>query len=261
MAPDSVKLERTTAGYQLRKQYGKFTATGIEEGAVIKFFASEDAVSPILHSLPAKADGVITQTRVPMEKAGGTIYYEIHKEGKPNSERYAFTYGNPMERRGGLDGLNEWIEKCDAISEADCTSATWPAFAADLHLQRIQRQARRPVPEAETARAAHAKAYASLRYKNRGQRLGELCEEFEAAYPQSGYTQTSFNVFKAALEEAKAMVAGYDSSGYQIEQMRIKLEAAVRGLVEGSSVVTGVAVTPSEVSLEKADRASRLPQR
>ena len=250
-APDSVKLERTTVGYQLRKQYGKFTATGIEEGAVIKFFDSENAESPILHSLPAKADGVITQTRVPMEKAGGAIYYEIHKEGKPDSERFALTYGDPMALTADLSGLNELIAKCDAISEADCTSATWPAFAAELASAKNTAAGTPTGAEAEAARAALAKAYASLRYKNRGQRLGELCEEFEAAYPQSGYTQDSFRVFKAKLEEAKAMVAGYDSSGYQIEQMRIKLEAAVRGLVEGSGVVTGVTVTPSEVSLEK----------
>ena len=257
-APESVKLERTTAGYQLRKQYGKFTATGIEEGAVIKFFASEDAESPILHSLPAKADGVITQTRVPMEKVGGTIYYEIQKEGKPNSERYAFTYGNPMESAADLDGLNEWIEKCDSIRESDCTTATWPAFAAALASAKSMAAGTPTGAEAEAARAALAKAYASLRYKNSGQRLGELCEEFEAAYQQGGYTQTSFKAFKDALEEAKDMVASYDSSGYQIEQARIKLEAAVRGLVEGSGEVTGVEVSPSEVSLEKGGSGQKF---
>ncbi len=240
------------------EQYGKFTATGIEEGAVIKFFASEDAESPILHSLPAKADSVITQTRVPMEKAGGTIYYEIHKEGKPNSERYALTYENPMENAADLDGLNEWIEKCDSIRESDCTTATWPAFAAALTSAKSVAADTPTGAEAEAARAALAKAYASLRYKNSGQRLGELCEEFEAAYPQSGYTQTSFKAFKEALEGAKDMVASYDSSGYQIEQARIKLEAAVRGLVEGSGVVTGVEVSPSAVSLEKGGSGQKF---
>ncbi len=51
--PASVTLARTTAGVQLRKQYATLTATGVEEGATLKIFASSDAQSPILHTLPA----------------------------------------------------------------------------------------------------------------------------------------------------------------------------------------------------------------
>lgn len=250
-APDSVTLERTTAGYQLRDQYGKFTATGMEAGAVIKFFASEDAETPILHSLAAQEDGVITQNRIPMAKAGGTIYYEIHKEGKPDSQRYALTYGDPMEMTADLEGLNELIAKCDAISQADCTSTTWTAFATALSAAKTTAAGTPNGREAENARAALAEAYAALRFKSRGQRLGELCEQFEAQYPEMNYTAASFATFKAALDDAKAMVAGYDSSYYELEQMRIRLEAAVRGLVEGSGVVTKVTVSPSAISLEK----------
>lgn len=90
--PASVTLARTTAGVQLRKQYATLTATGVEEGAALKIFASADAQSPILHTLPAGSDGIISQSRVPLEKDGGTIYYEVHKEGKPDSQRYAVTY-------------------------------------------------------------------------------------------------------------------------------------------------------------------------
>ncbi len=250
-APTSVKLERTTGGEQLRKQYATFTATGIEEGAVIKIFASETADSPILHTLPAKADGIITQSRVPLEKEGGKVYYEIHKEGKPDSERYALEYADPMTLTADLDGLNELIAKCGAISQADCTTATWPAFSAALASARTVAAGTPNGTQAEAARSALAKAYAQLRFKNSAQRLGELCEEFEKTYTKNHYTADSFKVFEDALTEAKAMVAGYDSSAYQVEQMRIKLEAAVRGLVEGSGGVTAVIVTPATVALDK----------
>ncbi len=250
-AATSVKLERTTGGVQLRKQYATFTATGIEEGAVIKIFASETADSPILHTLPAKADGIITQSRVPLEKEGGKVYYEIHKEGKPDSERYALEYADPMTLTADLDGLNELIAKCGAISQADCTTATWPAFSAALASARTVAAGTPNGTQAEAARSALAKAYAQLRFKNSAQRLGELCEEFEKTYTKNHYTADSFKVFEDALTEAKAMVAGYDSSAYQVEQMRIKLEAAVRGLVEGSGGVTAVIVTPATVALDK----------
>lgn len=130
--PASVTLARTTAGVQLRKQYATLTATGVEEGATLKIFASSDAQSPILHTLPAGSDGVITQARIPLEKNGGTIYYEVHKEGKPDSQRYAVEYGDPMELPADLTGLQELVAKCEAVNEADCTSATWTVFAEKL---------------------------------------------------------------------------------------------------------------------------------
>ena len=252
-AEPTVTLTRTTAGKQLRKQYATFTATGVEEGAVIKIFANENSKSPILHTLPAKADGIITQSRVPLDKTGGTVYYEVHKEGKPDSKRFTVKYDNAMNLTADLNGLNELITKCAAINEADCTTETWPAFAAALSSARTVAAGTPNGTEAEAARAALAKAYAKLRFKNSAQRLGELCEKFEAEYQKNHYTADSFKNFSDTLKQAKAMVAGYDSSGYQVEQMRIKLEAAVRGLVEGSGGVTAVVVTPATVALDKGN--------
>ncbi|MFR0734815.1 MAG: hypothetical protein ACLSHU_12110 [Oscillospiraceae bacterium] len=75
---------------------------------------------------------MITQARIPLEKNGGTIYYEVHKEGKPDSQRYAVEYGDPMELPADLTGLQELVAKCEAVNEADCTSATWTVFAEKL---------------------------------------------------------------------------------------------------------------------------------
>ena len=250
-APSGATLTRTTGGEQLRKQYATFTATGIEEGAVIKIFASETADSPILHTLPAKADGIITQSRVPLEKEGGKVYYEIHKEGKPDSERYALEYADPMTLTADPEGLNQLIARCAAVRQADCTTATWPAFSEALASARTVAAGTPTGTQAEAARTALAEAYAALRFRNSAQRLGELCELFEQTYQESHYTADSFKTFRDTLTEAKAMVSGYDSSAYQVEQMRIRLEAAVRGLVEGSGGVTGVIVTPATVALDK----------
>ena len=82
----------------------------------MKIFASADAQTPILHTLPA-VNGVITQTRVPLDPEGGTVYYEIYKEGKPDSERYALEYGDPMELAADLTGLQELIAKCETIRQ------------------------------------------------------------------------------------------------------------------------------------------------
>ena len=169
--PASVTLARTTAGVQLRKQYATLTATGVEEGATLKIFASADAQSPILHTLPAGGDGVISQSRVPLEKDGGTIYYEVHKEGKPDSQRYAVAYGDPMESPADLAGLRELVGKCEAVNEADCVSATWTAFAEKLASAKaiVETTARTvaTAAQAEAARADLLKAYADLRYKGR----------------------------------------------------------------------------------------------
>ena len=90
-SPDNVTLVRTTAGNQLRKQYAIMTATGLEDGSEIKIFASEDADYPILHSVPAR-NGVIRLERVPLEVEGGKVYYEVHKQGKVDSERLVKEY-------------------------------------------------------------------------------------------------------------------------------------------------------------------------
>lgn len=243
-APATVTLSRTTGGVQLRKQYATLTATGLEEGATMKIFASADAQTPILHTLPA-VNGVITQTRVPLDPEGGTVYYEIYKEGKPDSERYALEYGDPMELAADLTGLQELIAKCETIRQSDCTSATWTAFAEKLDAARTVAAGTPKAAEAEAARAALNEAYAQLRFKGNHQRLDELCREFEAAYPETDYTVGSFAKFQTALQAAQAAISADDSSNYQLEQLRIDLEAAVRGLVKQSEVsVTRVTVTP-----------------
>ena len=252
--PASVTLARTTAGVQLRKQYATLTATGVEEGATLKIFASADAQSPILHTLPAGSDGVISQSRVPLEKDGGTIYYEVHKEGKPDSQRYAVAYGDPMELPADLAGLRELVGKCEAVNEADCVSATWTAFAEKLAAAKaiVETTARTAATaaQAEAARADLLKAYADLRYKGSTQRLGELCASFEPVYQESQYTKESFNVYQNALNAAKAAVAANDSSNYELEQLRIALEDAIRGLVVYSEVtITDVQVTPATASV------------
>ena len=248
--PASVTLARTTAGVQLRKQYATLTATGVEEGATLKIFASSDAQSPILHTLPAGSDGVITQARIPLEKNGGTIYYEVHKEGKPDSQRYAVEYGDPMELPADLTGLQELVAKCEAVNEADCTSATWTVFAEKLAEAKAiaegTARAAATAAQAEAARVGLLQAYAGLRYKGNSQRLAELCATFEPMYQEADYTKASFAAYKSALDAAKAAMEADDSSNYEYEQLRIALEAGVRGLVLSSAfVINEVTVSPA----------------
>lgn len=75
-----------------------------------------------------------------------------------------------------------------------------------------------------------AAAYAGLRFVNHAQRLGELCAAYEAKHLKDTYTEASYEVFQAALDAAKEIVTGKNSSAYEAEQSRIALEAAVRQL-------------------------------
>ena len=178
----------------------------------------------------------MTQARIPLEKNGGTIYYEVHKEGKPDSQRYAVEYGDPMELPADLTGLQELIAKCEAVNEADCTSATWTVFAEKL-------AAAKAIAEG-TARAAATAAQAELALGSASCRPMQACAtratpsawlklraRFEPMYQEADYTKASFAAYKSALDAAKAAMEADDSSNYEYEQLRIALEAGVRGLV------------------------------
>ena len=245
--PESVTLTRTTYGVQLRQQYATLTATGLEDGVTMRIFTSADAETAILHTLPAE-NGVITQSRVPLDSNGGTVYYELYKEGKPDSPRYALPYGDPMELGADLSGLLELIAKCDKIAQADCTSATWPAFAEKLAAAKTVAAGTPTAAQAETARAELNEAYANLRFKASTQRLAELCAEFAAAYPEANYTASTYAVFAAALKAAEDAIAADDSSAYEVEQLRIALEEAVRGLVEVDAI-SGVTIDPETATV------------
>ncbi len=106
---------------------------------------------------------MITQARIPLEKNGGTIYYEVHKEGKPDSQRYAVEYGDPMELPADLTGLQELVAKCEAVNEADCTSATWTVFAEKLaEAKAIAEGTARAAATAAQAEAARGRPPAGL---------------------------------------------------------------------------------------------------
>ncbi len=65
-------------------------------------------------------------------------------------------------------------------------------------------------------------------------------------YQETDYTKASFAAYKSALDAAKAAMEADDSSNYEYEQLRIALEAGVRGLVLSSAfVINEVTVSPN----------------
>lgn len=227
-APTSATLSRTTFGNQTRKQYATLTLTGLEEGVTASIFTSADAKTPVLHTMASK-NGAITQSRVPLNKEGGTVYYQLHKEGKPDSARIAVTYGDPMTLAADVTGLNELIAKCEKIAQSECTSATWTAFAEKLAAAKTVAAAAPTGAQAETARAELAAARISLRFKGNTQRLEELCsittEELDELY-----TAASTNTLKTAIANAKSAIEKNDSDNAEIQQLRIAIYAGMRNL-------------------------------
>ncbi len=256
-------LKGTVRGFQLteavnpgkqygtaRQRYGILTLSNLPENAEVTVYESADAIHPILFSNPA-VNGTTKVSGVPLNPAGGTLYYEVNVSGRPTSERFTLDYADPMTLTADLSGLQELIDRCEVNTEEDSTSATWPAFNEALTAAKAVK-AGVDTATAEAARATLAKAYADLRGKADTQRLGELVDEFSTKYAEKNYTASSYTKFKAELNKCSAMIKADDSNEFEVEQARIALEAAVRGLVENTgATVTEVTIDPKNVELGK----------
>ncbi len=247
----TAELLGTVRGSQLRDRYGVLNLSGLPEGAEVSVYASEDADHPIRFSNPA-VDGKTTVTGIPLNAEGaGNVYYEVFVSGRPNSQRFSVSYDSAMAIPADLSGLNELIDRCSIYTEADSTSATWPAFNEALTAAKAVEEGA-DTAAAEAARAALAKAYADLRGKADTQRLAELTADFAAKYQENNYTATSYQAFKEELDKCNAMIKSGDCNEFEVEQARIALEASVRGLVENTgATVTGVTVDPDSAELGK----------
>ena len=80
-------------------------------------------------------------------------------------------------------------------------------------------------------------------------------------YQETDHTKASFAAYKSALDAAKAAMEADDSSNYEYEQLRIALEAGVRGLVLSSAfVINEVTVSPQRLRLPRAKPSSSPPR-
>ncbi len=263
IAQPEATLEGSVRGFQLtehvdsaaapqyglaRQRYGILTLNNLPENAEVTVYDSAESDNPILHSNRAK-NGTVTIPGVPLSTEGGTVYYEVNVSGRPTSDRFTVEYGDPMALTADLTGLQELIDRCDTKTEADSTSATWPAFAEALAAAKAVEDGA-DTATAEAARAALAEAYANLRGKASTQRLGEKAEEYLAQYPEENYTGTSYARFMEQVNNANAMVQSGDVDSLQVKKAEIALDAAVRNLVEDTgATVTGVTVDPATAEL------------
>ena len=266
IAKPTTELKGSVRGFQLteavdassqygtaRQRYGILNLSGLPEGAEVTVYASEEANHPILYSNPA-VNGTAKISGVPLNTAGGTVYYEVNVSGRPTSERFTVEYGDPMTLTADLSGLNELIDRCETKTEEDSTSATWPAFNEALTAAKAVEDGA-DTATAEAARAALAKAYADLRGKADTQRLGELVDEFSAKYAEEDYTASSYAKLKAELDKCSAMIKADDSNELEVSQARIALEAAARNLIENTgATVTNVTIDNGDVSLGKGGK-------
>ena len=245
------KLFGSVRGFQLRDRYGVLNLSGLPEGAEVTVYASEDADHPIRFSNPAGADGKVSIDGIPLNAEGaGNVYYEVFVSGRPNSDRFSVSYDSAMALPADLSGLQELIEKCSIYTEEECTTATWPAFEEALNEAKALSEAN--TEDAEAARAKLSDAFANLRKKADTQRLAEVTAAFDEAHPEMDYTGSSYAKFKAELDKCYALIKADDSNEFEVEQARIKLEAAMRGLVEDNgATVTGVTVDPATITLDR----------
>ncbi len=245
------ELLGTVRGFQLRDRYGVLNLSGLPEGAEVTVYASEDADHPIRFSNPAGKDGKVSIDGVPLEAEGaGSVYYEVFVSRRPNSDRFSVSYDSAMTVPADLSGLRELIEKCSIYTEEECTTATWTAFEEALNEAKALSEAN--TEDAEAARAKLSEAFANLRKKADTQRLAEVTAALDESHSEKDYTGSSYASFKAELDKCYALIKADDSNEFEVEQARIKLEAAMRGLVEDNgATVTGVTVDPATITLDR----------
>ncbi len=242
--PESVTLARTTSGSQLRDHYARFTATGLEEGAVVWIYRNAADKVAVCRSMPA-INGTVSVDKVPLNKDGGSVFYEIHVDGKPVSEMKEITYTSALELPADLEGIQEMITKYSAIKQSDCTSATWGAFSTALENAKSVAVEGATATAVEAARAELLNAHANLRFIGDTQRLQELCDTY-GAYKAEDYLASGYQALQAAVAESRALIEGNDCDNFQIEQSRIALENAARALKPYiPTEVTGITITPA----------------
>jgi len=253
-APTSMKLEHSLKGDQTRSKYGVLTLEGLDVGTYMKIYESADSKSPILHSGPVQeGEDFIRQERIPLAKDGGTIYYELKQSGKPDSERFKYTYGATDELHVDQASLKDLVDRYSNLHEDDYIATTWEPFSKALNDVKALISTEVKASDAEVKRVALEESALSLRSIENIQRLKEVCNEYETKYTQDLYSVTSFKRFSDALEQAKKVVSDVESAtknftDIELEKARFDLDYAVSHLVsKGDQKVDSVSITPNDV--------------
>ena len=248
IAQGEAKLFARAAGVNLTNPYGALEIKGLEENAVVKVYADENAAKPILVSAPAGKDQTVVLEQVPLTADGGKVFYTIHAPKKPDTERLAKEYGKVSDMPAYQKDLKEMVDMYESKFEAsDYIDSTWGAFETARSNAAALVGAEATKAQADAARMALKDAECELLKDADKSRILEVCKEYEAN--RDHYSKDSWEAFKPVLDSVSAFAREEaETDKMTIQTQRVKLDKAARGLVE--IVPVDSTVIPDEALLK-----------
>ena len=248
IAQGEAKLFARAAGVNLTNPYGALEIKGLEENAVVKVYADENAAKPILVSAPAGKDQTVVLEQVPLTADGGKVFYTIHAPKKPDTERLAKEYGKVSDMPAYQKDLKEMVDMYESKFDAsDYIDATWGAFETARSNAAALVGVEATKAQADAARMALKDAECKLLKDADKSRILEVCEEYEAN--KDHYSKDSWEAFKPVLDRVSTFAKEEaETDKMTIQTQRVKLDKAARELVE--IIPVDEAIIPDEALLK-----------
>lgn len=244
---DSETLVRSAKGVQLRDNYGVLTLTGLPEGASAKVYTSEDSMIPVTFASEIQNGGdTLRIERIPLDKEGGTFYYELSCNGYADSGRIAVNYGDPADLVADETNLVELLEKYAPYiaNEDQYVPSTWTGFEeAYQAVEALAAEENVTGAQVDEARDNLLDNFAKLRSIADTQRMEEYFAEVGQLTYDPSYVQEDWEAYDTARNELRAMLDGIADGSNPVDKLtlenaRIKLDATLDiGVRQGGDVI------------------------
>ena len=260
---DTETLVRSAKGVQLRDNYGVLTLTGLPEGTSAKVYTSEDSMIPVTFASEIQeGSNTLRIERIPLNKNGGTFYYELSCNGYADSGRIAVNYSNPAEMVADDTNLAELLEKYAPYiaKEAQYVPSTWTGFEeAYQAVEALAAEENVTGAQVDEARNNLLANFAKLRSIADTQRMEEYYNEVGNFTYDETYDDEDWNAYDTARNELRAMLDGIADGTNPVDELtlenaRIKLDATIAGITAPKSIeITAPAKMNAGVSIDLAD--------
>ena len=242
---ESETLVRSAKGVQLRDNYGVLTLTGLPVGTSAKIYENQDDMIPVTFASEIQeGSDTLRIERIPLNKDGGTFYYELSCNGYADSGRIAVEYGNPAEIVADDTNLAELLEKYAPYiaNEARYIPSTWTGFEeAYQAVESLAAEENVTGAQVDEARDNLLDNFAKLRSIADTQRMEEYFAEVGNFTYDETYTDDAWNAYDTARNELKAMLDGIADGTNPVDKLalesaRVKLDATLDAITAPKSI-------------------------
>ena len=136
--------------------------------------------------------------------------------------------------KGDITQLQAFVNKVKDLSESSYTTSTWQTFATALsNAQEVLNNENVLQDEVDESYDTIVRAYLNLRLKPNKDALNDLINK-AGSLVAANYTEASWQVLEAALEEAEAVYMNEEATSQEVTEVQNALSKAIDELVENT---------------------------